>query len=46
LELLKSMSSNDLVEILGIDNHIESIIIHSVNIVHTVTDTDDNLTGI
>jgi hypothetical protein len=32
LELLKSMSSNDLAEILGIDRYIASIIIHSVNL--------------
>jgi hypothetical protein len=32
LELLKSMSSNDLAEILGIDEYVASIIIHSVNL--------------
>lgn len=31
LELLKSMSSNDLAEILGIDEYIARIIIHSVD---------------
>lgn len=44
LELLKSMSSNDLAEILGIDKYIASIIINSVNIRPIVTDTEDNLT--
>ena len=44
LELLKSMSSNDLAEILGIDKYIASIIINSVNIGPIITDTDDDLT--
>jgi hypothetical protein len=44
LELLKSMSSNDLAEILGIDKYIASIIINSVNIGPIVTPTDDDLT--
>ena len=39
LELLKSMSSNELAEILGIDNYIASIIIHSVNL--SWTDKND-----
>jgi hypothetical protein len=39
LELLKSMSSNDLAEILGIDKYIARIIIHSVNL--SWTDEND-----
>jgi hypothetical protein len=35
LDLLKSMSSNELAEMLGIDKYIASIIIHSVNLSRT-----------
>jgi hypothetical protein len=44
LELLESMSSNDLAEILGIDKYIASIIIRSVNI--RPTEKNDDLVGI